>query len=164
MPHYLSRLSLVVLLGLTVGSAAIAPPIAQAEESKLTYKEQFDRRIKFADEGCVPKKKQFRGLEYQICHMEDVVMKVSMEGPPGDNGPTAYFYSGRLYAFRDTGHGQASLFKDGKLLAEVEVGSVAPEYNKIKTQFSPRDRKETTDRAISSTRNMLKVFGKELRL
>jgi hypothetical protein len=156
MPHYLSRLSLVVLLGLTVGSSAIAPPIAQAEESKLTYKEQFDRRTKFADEGCVPKKKQFRGLEYQICHMEDVVMKVSMEGPPGDNGPTAYFYSGRLYAFRDTGH--------GKLLAEVEVGSVAPEYNKIKTQFSPRDRKETTDRAISSTRNMLKVFGKELRL
>ncbi len=56
------------------------------------------------------------------------------------------------------------MFQDGKLIAEVEVGAVAPEYNKITTQFSPKIRKEYTDRSIESTRNMLKVFGSNFNL
>jgi hypothetical protein len=98
MLHYLSRLSLVVLLGLTVGSSGVSPQIARAEGSGMTYQEQLNRRMQFTDHGCVLKRKHFQGLEYQGCWMEEVMMKVSVEGPPGDNGPVAYFYfySGRL--------------------------------------------------------------------
>jgi hypothetical protein len=49
-------------------------------------------------------------------------------------------------------------------MAQVEVGVVAPDYNKITTQFSPRDHQANTDRAISNARQMLKVFGQELQL
>jgi hypothetical protein len=129
-------------------------------KAKLTYKEKFDRHTSFVDENCVrPEKRRFESLEYELCRMEDVHTRVSIEGPEGENGPTAYFYGGKLFAFRDTGSGQAWMFQDGKLIAEVEVGSVTPEYNKITTQFSPKRRKEYTDWAMKSTRNMLKVFS-----
>jgi len=134
-------------------------------KAKLTYKEKFDRHTSFVDENCVrPETRRFESLEYQLCRMEDIHTRVSMEGPEGENGPTAYFYGGKLFAFRDTGSGEAWMFQDGKLIAEVEVGAVAPEYNKITTQFSPKIRKEYTDRSIESTRNMLKVFGSNFNL
>ncbi|BAZ37340.1 hypothetical protein NIES4101_32610 [Calothrix sp. NIES-4101] len=129
-------------------------------KAKLTYKDKFDRYTIFIDKNCVrPEKRRFEGLEYQLCRMEDIHTRVSMEGAEGENGPTAYFYGGKLFAFRDTGNGQAWIFQNGKLIAEVEVGAVAPEYNKITTQFSPKIRKEYTDLSIQSTQNMLKVFG-----
>ncbi|MBD2253589.1 hypothetical protein [Nostoc parmelioides] len=131
-----------------------------AAKAKLTYKDEFDRHTSFVDENCVrPEKRRFEGLEYELCRLEDIPTRVSIEGPEGENGATAYFYGGKLFAFRDTGSGQAWMFQDGKLIAEVEVGVVAPEYNKITTQFSPKIRQEYTDRSIDSTRNMLKVFG-----
>jgi hypothetical protein len=131
-----------------------------AAKPKFTYKQEFDRYTSFVDENCVrPEKRTFDGLKYELCRMEDIHTRVSLEGPEGDNGPTAYFYGGKLFAFRDTGSGQAWMFKNGKLIAEVEVGSVAPEYNIIKTTFTPKERKSQTDWAIKSTRNMLKVFG-----
>jgi hypothetical protein len=136
---------------------------ASTAKPKLNHKEEFDRHTNFVDENCVrPEKRMFRGLEYELCRMEDVLTRVSMQGPEGDNGPTAYFYGGKLFAFRDTGSGQAWMFKEGRLIAEVEVGSVAPEYNKITTRFSAKERKERTDWAMKSTRNMLKVFGSKL--
>ncbi|NJM48365.1 MAG: hypothetical protein HC860_21125 [Alkalinema sp. RU_4_3] len=95
--------------------------------------------------------------------MEDLIMKVELEGPPGDNGPTAYFYSGRLYAFRDTGDGQAVIFEKGRLVAQVEVG-IDPARSKVRTVFNQEERKSVTDRAIQSTRSMLKVFGQKLEL
>jgi len=132
---------------------------------KLTYKEKFDRHTSFVDENCVrPQKRRFENLKYELCLMEDIHTRVSIEGPEGDNGPTAYFYGGKLFAFRDTGSGQAWMFENGKLIAEVEVGVIDPKYNRITTQFSPRQRKEYTDWAMESTRNMLKVFGYKLNL
>jgi hypothetical protein len=160
-------ISLTVGIGLIVASPIVLPETAQAQtqKQKSTYKEQFDQRIKFADEHCVMKKRKVKNLTYEICYIEDLVMKVVMEGPPwGGNGPTAYFYSGRLYAFQDTDVGQAQIFQDGKLIAQVEVGPMLPEYNKTTTKFTPKVRKELTDRAISSTRDMLKVFGEKIDL
>lgn len=134
-------------------------------KAQLTYKEKFDRHTSFVDENCVrPQKRRFKSLKYELCLMEDIHTRVSIEGPEGDNGPTAYFYGGKLFAFRDTGSGQAWMFEDGKLIAEVEVGDFAPEYNKITTQFSPKIRNEYTDWAIKSSRDMLKVFGYNLNL
>ncbi len=134
-------------------------------KAKLTYKEKFDRHTSFVDENCVrPQKRRLDSLKYELCLMEDIHTRVSIEGPEGDNGPTAYFYGGKLFAFRDTGSGQAWMFENGKLIAEVEVGSVAPEYNRITTQFSPKNRKEYTNWAMKSSRDMLKVFGYNLNL
>jgi hypothetical protein len=140
--------------------AQISPKPASIAKPKLTHKEKLDQYTSFVDENCVvPEKRMFEGLEYQLCRMEDVHTRVSMEGPEGENGPTAYFYGGKLFAFRDTGSGQSWMFQDRKLIAEVEVGTVAPEYNIITTKFSPKARKEYTDRAMKSAENMLKVFG-----
>ncbi|MBD2413019.1 hypothetical protein FACHB389_02290 [Nostoc calcicola FACHB-389] len=134
-------------------------------KAKLTYKEKFDRHTSFVDENCVrPQKRRFENLKYELCLMEDIHTRVSIEGPEGDNGPTAYFYGGKLFAFRDTGSGQAWMFENGKLIAEVEVGVIDPKYNRITTQFSAQQRKEYTDWAMKSTRNMLKVFGYNLNL
>ncbi len=169
MHQYLSRLSLILLIGCPIGIALPATiaeaQSAQASPSPLSYKQTFDERTKLYDESCVvPEKRVYQGLKYELCRMEDLGTRVSIEGPEGDNGPTAYFYSGRLYAFRDTGLGEAWIFQKGKLMAEVEVGFVAPEAAVITTKFTATDRKQMTDRAISSTRKMLKVFGLELRL
>jgi hypothetical protein len=162
-------LPLAASLGLAIGLAlppivATATPAPVSAKPKVDYKAEYDKITQFADEHCVYHQKKIQGLTYRICRMEDLPMQVSLDGPEGDNGPTAYFYGGRLYSFRETGHGEAWVFKDGKLMAEVEVGVVAPEYNKITTKFTAKERKAITDRAISSTRSMLKVFGVELRL
>ncbi len=127
-----------------------------------TYKEQFDRITQSIDEDCVPQKKKSKGLEYQLCQMEDIPTRVSMEGPPGDNGPTAYFYSGKLFAFRGTGQGEALIFRDGKLVAEVQVGTVAANRNTIKTTFTPAERRQLTKGAHTSAKGMLQVFGRKL--
>jgi hypothetical protein len=165
--RYLPWLSFIVLISCPI-SISLAPSIAQAQlpqSSRPTAKQELDQRQKLYDESCVvPEKKIFQGLEYQLCRMEDSLTRVSIAGPAGENGPTAYFYSGRLYAFRDTGRGQAWIFQNGQLMAEVEVGVVAPEFNPITTKFTAQVRKQNTDRAISSTRNMLKVFGVPLQL
>ncbi|MBD2326056.1 hypothetical protein [Alkalinema sp. FACHB-956] len=173
--------SLTLMLGITTDLAAIALTTlvtttitttvttigAQAQplkkSQKLAYKQVFDQRTRFADKHCVFHQKTVNGLKHDICRMEDLVMKVSLEGPPGDNGPVAYFYGGRLYAFRDTGNGQAWIFEKGRLVAEVEVG-IEPSQSKVRTIFNQQERQSVTDRAITSTRNMLKVFGEELRL
>jgi hypothetical protein len=128
---------------------------AQAE----TPKERFDRITSYINEGCVPQKKTFQNLEYQLCQMEDIPTRVTMQGPPGDNGPTAYFYGGKLFAFRETGQGEAQIFEDGKLVAQIQVGTVAPDYNTIKTTFSTAERKQLTERAKTSSTAMLRVFG-----
>jgi hypothetical protein len=155
-----------MLLGVIAVSSIVMPQVAQAQssQSKAAYKERFDELTAYADENCVMQKRRVQNLTYEICRMEDVVMKVTMDGPEGDNGPTAYFDGGRLHSFRDTGLGEAWIFQDGKLMAEVEVGTVAPERNKITTKFSPAMRREITTRATSSTKGMLKVFGETLRL
>ncbi len=161
MQQYLQRLSLIALLLLAIApQSASAKPIT--DEQKLAYKTIFDRRSQYADQNCVMNPKQFEGLQYEICRMEDVTMKVAMEGPPGDNGPVAYFYSGDWMAFRDTGSGQAWIFERGQLVAEVEVGVTATR-SKLRTTFNADERRERTDRALSSTRHMLKVFGGQLR-
>jgi hypothetical protein len=165
MRQFLQRLSLTALLAI---GAAIAPLIAPQPASakpltdaqKLEYKTTFDQRAQYADENCVMQPKQFEGLQYEICRMEDVTMKVSLEGPPGDNGPVAYFYSSDWMAFRDTGSGQAWIFEQGKLVAEIEVGVTATR-SKLRTTFNADERRARTERALSSTHNMLKVFGRK---
>jgi hypothetical protein len=138
--------------------ATIQPAHAQSPQAKA-YRKHYDKVTAFADKHCVMKKKKVQSLTYRICHIEDLVMKVAIDGPEGDNGPTAYFYSGRLLAFRDTGLGEAWMFQNGKLVAEVEVGSAT---SKITTKFSPAMRREITTRATSSTKQMLQVFGETL--
>jgi hypothetical protein len=158
-----------ILMAVSVGLCAtsLIPATAQAQTStdrqKLEYKKVFDQRKRLADEHCVMHPKTLGELKYSICHMEDLVMKVELEGPAGENGPTAYFYSGRLYAFRDTGDGQAVIFDKGRLVAQVEVGT-DPAQSKIRTVFNQEERKSVADRAIESTRSMLKVFGQKLEL
>ncbi|KAM3115676.1 hypothetical protein [Phormidesmis sp. 146-33] len=164
----LKRFDLILLLtGVLCLTSGVAMSPVQTRVSAhptsatvKTHKETFDRYTRFIDEACKPQKRTFQGLKYQLCLIEDLSTRVSMQGPEGENGPTAYFYSGKLFAFRDTGRGEAQMFKDGRLIAEVEVGKVAPGYNKITTKFSPADRKALTDRALSSSQNMLKVFGR----
>jgi hypothetical protein len=166
------RLSAIAVLGLALGTTLAPAPSASAQtqpsaiaQAKPNYKTDFDRRQRLIDRSCNrPQTKRFEGLTYELCRMEDVLTRVSMEGPPGDNGPTAYFYGGKLYAFRDTGSGQAWIFQNGKLMAEIEIGTVAPAANLITTTFSPQERKKRTDWATQSSRRMLKVFGSTLRL
>jgi hypothetical protein len=165
----ISTRSWAMLLGVIAVSSIVIPQVAQAQssQSKAAYKERFDELTAFADENCamqIKKVKKVGSLNYRICRIKGVVMTVSLDGPEGDNGPTAYFKNGRLHSFRDTGLGEAWIFQDGKLMAEVEVGTVAPERNKITTKFSPAMRREITTRATSSTKGMLKVFGETLRL
>jgi hypothetical protein len=167
MRQYLRQISLALLLGLgaaiaspTVAKPASARPLTDAQ--KLEYKTIFDQRSRYADEHCVMKPKRFEELQYEICRIEDTTMKVAIEGPPGDNGPTAYFYGSDWMAFRDTASGQAWIFEKGKLVAEVEVGMTATR-SKLRTVFNADERRAYSDRALSSTRNMLKVFGEQFR-
>jgi hypothetical protein len=166
-------LGITTLLCFTSGilASSISPiGLAQAQPAKIqksrqrTFKQQYDQHTGFLDKHCVWHEYQVGKRGYRICAMEDMIMAVAMDGPEGDNGPTAYFHGGKLFSFRDTGVGTAQMFdKRGRLLAEVEVGTVAPEYNKIKTQFTPAERKELTDRAMESSQHLLKVGQKWLK-
>ncbi len=166
------RLSAIAVLGLALGTTLVLTPRTRAQtppsaiaQAKSNYQTEFDRRQQFIDQGCTGTfTKRVGGLTYQLCRMEDIVTRVSIEGPPGDNGPTAYFYGGKLYAFWDTASSQAWIFQKGKLMAEVEVAPATPATSRIKTRFSPQERKEYTERALQSSRRMLKVFGETLRL
>jgi hypothetical protein len=171
-----SSLVIATGVGLIAASTIGSPQTAQAQmaqaqmaqtQAATTYKEQYDEITAYADKNCamqMKKVKKVGRLNYRICRIKGVVMTVSLDGPEGDNGPTAYFKNGRLYSFRDTGRGEAWVFQNGKLMAEVEVGVVAPDDNTITTDFSTTLRREITARATSSTRDMLKVFGAQLRL
>jgi hypothetical protein len=149
---------LCITAGVTIAPTAQAQKLAQTKSTRLTFKEQFDQRRDFLDQNCAWQRYQFQGRGYRICAMEDVLMAVAMDGPENDNGPTAYFQGEKLFSFRDTGLSTALLFdQKSRLLAEVEVGFVAPEFNKITTEFTAANRKELTDRATESSQQLLKV-------
>lgn len=161
------NLGLASLLSVTAGTITITttaqaqmpvPTQANRKSAQPTFKEQFDQHTRTIDETCNWQRYEAQRLGYSICAMKGVIMAVAMDGPEGDNGPTAYFQDGKLFAFRDTGVGTAQLFdKKGRLLAEVEVGTVAPEYNKITTKFTAVERKELTDRASESSQHLLTI-------
>lgn len=163
----LCRVLSIAYLGCSLGNAI--DPIfvcsAQAQSSspaarasKLTAKQQFDRHVNFLDTNCVWHEYQFEQMGYKVCVMQEIVMAVAMDGPEGENGPTAYYKGGKLFAFRDTGAGTATMFDEkGRLLAEVEVGVVAPQFNKIKTKFTPVERREYTERATKIGKQLERI-------
>ena len=156
---------LVSLLGL--GPIVFAQPIQAKPIDRLSakppkgvreYKTKFDERTDYLDKNCKWNNYKPERVNYRICSMEDRLMAVSMDGPEGDNGPTFYTLGNNSFSFRDTGLGTAVIIENGRLVAEVEVGMSST--NTITTRFTPQQRKELTDRALSSKKHLESVGRK----
>ena len=160
----LLSIPLVSLLGL--GPIVFAQPIqakpidrvsTKPPKGALGHKTKYDERTGYLDKNCKWNNYKHKGVNYRICSMEDILMSVSMDGPPetGDNGPTFYILGNNSFSFRDTGIGTAVIIENGRLVAEVEVGRSY--VNTITTRFTPQQRKELTDRALSSKKHLESV-------
>ena len=158
----LLAIPLVSLLGL--GPIVFAQPVqakpidrvsTKPPKGTLGYKTKFDERTGYLDKNCKWNNYKHERVNYRICSMEDRLMAVSMDGPEGDNGPTFYTLGNNSFSFRDTGLGTAVIIENGRLVAEVEVGMSST--NTITTRFTPQQRKELTDRALSSKKRLESV-------
>ena len=160
------NLKTFLLFSTLVLSPIVIPQTAQAQSSNSVvnanqYQTNFDRRMSFYKKYCKWNTYKHEGLKYRICAMEDIIMVVEMEGPPGDNGPAFYRYNyggSNTFAFRDTGSGTAVIIEEGRLVAEVEIGRSA--QTKVITRFTPEKRKRLTDRAVSSQKGLETVAAK----
>ena len=161
----LLSIPLVSLLGL--GPIVFAQPVqakpidrvsAKPPKGALGHKTKYDERTDYLDKNCKWNNYKHKSVNYRICSMEDILMSVSMDGPEGDNGPTFYILGNNSFSFRGAGLGTAVIIENGRLVAEVEVGMSPRKI--ITTRFTPQQRKELTDGALSSKKHLESVGRK----
>ena len=86
----LLSIPLVSLLGL--GPIVFAQPIqakpidrvsTKPPKGALGHKTKYDERTGYLDKNCKWNNYKHKGVNYRICSMEDILMSISMDGPPG---------------------------------------------------------------------------------
>ena len=142
---------------IAVGMFAAMLPRAATANPEI-YKQKIDAiERQVLNNRCQQKTKKYQDLEYTACTVQGKPITIVMEGPPGDPGPACYFERQETIAFRETAATSYSFFRNRKLQAEII--SIGGQPERIKTKFTPKEREELSNRALSLCKEMRQIFG-----